>query len=126
MAYALLWLLATLAAAGTAGAAGDPQPPQVSEDAPQQSATPADEVVVVTASRREEQLRNAPATMTVVTDTAVNNVPVQTVADILRRIPGVNVSQASARDVNVTPRAATGTLSDSLLVLLDGRSIYQD
>jgi iron complex outermembrane receptor protein len=41
-------------------------------------------------------------------------------------VPGVNVSQTSARDVNVTPRAATGTLSDSLLVLLDGRSIYQD
>ena len=34
--------------------------------------------------------------------------------------------QTSARDVNVTPRAATGTLSDSMLVLLDGRSIYQD
>ena len=108
------------------GAAGNQQPPQVSEAAQQQSPTPADDVVVVTASRREEQLRNAPATMTVVTDTTINEVPVQTVADILRHVPGVNVSQTSARDVNVTPRAATGTLSDSLLVLLDGRSIYQD
>ena len=44
----------------------------------------------------------------------------------MRAVPGVNVSQTSARDVNVTPRAATGTLSDSLLVLLEGRSIYQD
>lgn len=125
MTYAMPWLLAMLAV-GTAGAAGNQQPPQVSEAPQQQSATPADEVVVVTASRREEQLRNAPATMTVVTDTTINDVPVQTVADILRRVPGVNVSQTSARDVNVTPRAATGTLSDSLLVLLDGRSIYQD
>jgi iron complex outermembrane receptor protein len=38
----------------------------------------------------------------------------------------LNVVQSSARDVNVNTRAATGTLSDSLLVLLDGRSIYQD
>ena len=46
--------------------------------------------------------------------------------DLLRLVPGLNTVQSSARDVNVTSRAATGTLSDSLLVLLDGRSIYQD
>jgi iron complex outermembrane receptor protein len=38
----------------------------------------------------------------------------------------MNTSQTSARDLNVTSRAATGTLSDSMLVLLDGRTIYQD
>ena len=85
-----------------------------------------DAIVVVTASRREEQLRNAPATMTVVTDAQIGNAPSPLVTDLMRGVPGVNVSQTSARDVNVTPRAATGTLSDSLLVLLDGRSIYQD
>ena len=84
------------------------------------------DVVVVTASRREEKLRNAPATMSVVTDATIREVSRETIADFLRHVPGVNVSQTSARDVNVTPRAATGTLSDSLLVLLDGRSIYQD
>ena len=80
----------------------------------------------MSASRREEQLRNAPATMTVVTDARIGNAPGPVVTDLMRAVPGVNVSQTSARDVNVTPRAATGTLSDSLLVLLDGRSIYQD
>ena len=81
----------------------------------------------MTASRREEQLRNAPATMTVVTDAAIRDVSgARRSTDLMRHVPGVNVSQTSARDVNVTPRAATGTLSDSLLVLLDGRSIYQD
>ena len=125
MMYAMLRLLALLAA-GTLGGAVKQQPPQASEAAQQQSAASDDDVVVVTASRSEQQLRYAPATMTVVTDTTIDDVPVQTVADILRHVPGVNVSQTSARDVNVTPRAATGTLSDSLLVLLDGRSIYQD
>ena len=85
-----------------------------------------DEIVVVSASRREEQLRNAPATMTVVTDDQIGNAPSPLVTDLMRGVPGMNVSQTSARDVNMTPRAATGTLSDSLLVLLDGRSIYQD
>ena len=87
---------------------------------------PVDEIVVVSASRREEQLRNAPATMTVITDGRIATAPSPVVTDLMRAVPGVNVSQTSARDVNVTPRAATGTLSDSLLVLLDGRSIYQD
>jgi iron complex outermembrane receptor protein len=80
----------------------------------------------VTASRREEQLVNAPATMTVITDEAIATAPAQSITDVLRRVPGLNIVVTSARDVNVTSRGATGTLSDSTLVLLDGRSIYQD
>jgi len=82
--------------------------------------------VVVTASRREEQLLNAPATMTVITEDWLTASPSQSVTDLLRLVPGLNTIQTSARDVNVTSRGATGTLSDSMLVLLDGRSIYQD
>ena len=41
-------------------------------------------------------------------------------------MPGVNVTQVSARDINVTSRGATGTLSTGTLALLDGRSLYQD
>jgi iron complex outermembrane receptor protein len=85
-----------------------------------------DDIVVVTASRREEQLLNAPATMTVITEDWLTASPSQSVTDLLRLVPGLNTIQTSARDVNVTSRGATGTLSDSMLVLLDGRSIYQD
>src|SRR4029077_5425421 len=46
--------------------------------------------------------------------------------DLLRSVPGVNVIQLSARDVNVTNRQGTSTLSNSQLVLLDDRSIYLD
>src|SRR6185295_6667189 len=71
-------------------------------------------------------LLNAPATMTVLTEDLIANMATHSVTDLLRLVPGLNTVQSSARDVNVTSRAATGTLSDSLLVLLDGRSIYQD
>jgi len=92
-----------------------------------QEATPAPpDVVVVSASRREEELLNAPATMTVIGDTVIRYAPSQEMVDLLRNVPGMNTAQTSARDLNVTTRAATGTLSDSMLVLLDGRSIYQD
>jgi outer membrane receptor protein involved in Fe transport len=126
MIQAMLRVLALLAA-GTTGTAVEPHaPPQVGDVARPPGKVPAEQIVVVTASRREEQLRNAPATMSVIAREKITHGGGQTVTDLLRHVPGVNVSQTSARDVNVTPRAATGTLSDSLLVLLDGRSIYQD
>jgi outer membrane receptor protein involved in Fe transport len=114
-----------LLVAGMIGTLDRQLPPAQADPAAPPAQTPAD-IVVVTASRREEMLRNAPATMSVVTDATIREVSGETIADFLRHVPGVNVAQTAARDVNVTPRAATGTLSDSLLVLLDGRSIYQD
>ncbi len=97
------------------------QPTQVPAEAPASG-----DVVVVTASRREEQLINAPATMTVVTEEAIGAAPSPTFVEMMRLVPGVNVAQMSARDVNITLRAPTGSLENSTLVLLDGRSIYQD
>ena len=41
-------------------------------------------------------------------------------------MPGLNVTQTSARDINLTSRGATSTLSTSQLALVDGRSIYLD
>jgi outer membrane receptor protein involved in Fe transport len=85
-----------------------------------------EETVVVSASRSEEKLINAPATMSVITSDTIANAPSQNLAELLRSIPGVNVTQVSARDINVTSRGATGTLATGQLALLDGRSLYQD
>ena len=52
--------------------------------------------------------------------------PAQNYGDLLRSVPGLNVIQTSARDINITTRQATSTLANSQLVLLDGRSIYLD
>ena len=38
----------------------------------------------------------------------------------------MNITQVSARDINVTAARRTGTLATGLLALLDGRSLYQD
>ncbi|RPH60280.1 MAG: TonB-dependent receptor, partial [Acidobacteria bacterium] len=84
------------------------------------------EVVVVSASRVESTLLNAPATMTVLPGTDLAVSPAQNYGDLLRSVPGMNVVQLSARDVNLTSRQATSTLATSQLTLLDGRSIYLD
>ncbi len=84
------------------------------------------EEVVVTASRVESSLINAPTAMSVVSSETIMNAPAQNYGDLLRAVPGLNVVQMSARDINMTSRQGTSTLSNSQLALLDGRSIYLD
>lgn len=84
------------------------------------------DIVVVSTSRVESRLINAPATLTVLSGDVLTNTAAQTYADLLRGVPGVNVMQMSARDVNLTSRQATLTIPTSELVLLDGRSINLD
>jgi iron complex outermembrane receptor protein len=85
-----------------------------------------EEQVVVSASRTEEQLINAPAAVSLVTAETIMNSPATNMGDLLRAVPGVNVTQLTARDVNLTARGATSTLSTSQLALVDGRTIYLD
>ncbi len=84
------------------------------------------ETVVVTASRIETTILNAPATMSVLSAETIAAAPSQNFGDLLRGVPGMNVIQTSARDVNLTSRQSTGTAATSQLVLVDGRSVYLD
>jgi iron complex outermembrane receptor protein len=84
------------------------------------------EIVVVSASKQEEELGNAPVTMSVISNESLLTSHAQNYADLLREIPGVNAIQMSARDVNITSRQATQSLANTQLGLLDGRTIYLD
>ena len=85
-----------------------------------------EEQVVVSASRNEEALVNAPAAISVISASKIQHSPAANIGDLLRSVPGVNVTQVSARDINITARGATSTLATSQLALVDGRSIYLD
>jgi outer membrane receptor protein involved in Fe transport len=84
------------------------------------------DTIVVSATKSDSALIDAPATISVITSEVLASTPAQNYGDLLRSLPGVNVIQLSARDVNVTNRQGTSTLSNSQLVLLDDRSIYLD
>ena len=84
------------------------------------------DTVVVSATKSEAALIDAPATLSVVTSEVLQSTPAQNYGDLLRAVPGVNVIQLSARDINITSRQSTSTLTNSQLVLLDDRSIYLD
>ena len=84
------------------------------------------DTVVVTASRNEVRLIDAPVSMSVISTATLETTPAQNYGDLLRATPGVNVIQLSARDVQVTSRSPGNTLTNSQLVLVDGRSVYLD
>ncbi len=114
------------AAAQPAQEKKDPQKPDDQQKPEEQQPQRYAETVVVSASRASEKLVNAPATMSVVTSAQIAAASSPNFAELLRAVPGVNITQVSARDINVTSRGSTGTLATGQLALLDGRSLYQD
>ncbi len=118
------------AAAQTPGQTTQPAPAQQPAQPPnsQQPEAPPkyEEIVVVTGSGTEQRIINTPATMSVITAPMIEMAPTQNFAELLRSVPGLNITQVSARDINVTSRASTGTLATGQLAMLDGRSLYQD
>jgi outer membrane receptor protein involved in Fe transport len=134
------WLVAVaclVALACAQGVRAQPAPPAQNPPA-QEPPKPAEQVdaaeespvykeqVVVTASKAEEALVNAPAAVSLISSQTILNTASSSYADLLRSVPGLNVTQTSARDINITSRGATNTLSTSQLALVDGRSIYLD
>ena len=117
-------LMLGLAATSAFAQSGSPQPAQPPSKPDEQQVY--EEQVVVTASKVEQQLVNAPATVSVVTADVIASTPATNYAELLRSVPGVNLSQTSARDYNITMRGAASTLATSTLALLDGRSLYLD
>src|SRR5262245_66506734 len=71
-----------------------PPPPPTQPPPPAQDVT-YKETVVVSASKTEQQLVDAPATMTVIGPRALSVAPSNNYADLLRNVPGVNVTQIS-------------------------------
>lgn len=96
-------------------AAEDAMPTEVIED-----------VIVVTGRRTEQLLHEVPAAISVITSEDIETAPVDDYGDLLRNVPGLNVSQMSARDIQISSRQATSSLATDQLVLLDGRTLYLD
>jgi iron complex outermembrane receptor protein len=125
MAVTLVFATSSLALAQT-GTQPPPQQPPPSQQPPPPEQPVYEEQVVVTASKVEQQLVNAPATVSVVTADVIASTPATNYAELLRGVPGLNLAQTSARDFNITMRGASSTLATSTLALLDGRSLYLD
>lgn len=75
--------------------------------------------ITVTATGTEEDLDEIPLPTTVITEEEIENAQTESVSEILRRVPGLNVVQ-SGEPGSVTSVFTRGTESDHTLVMIDG------
>jgi len=81
---------------------------------------------VVTASARSSSETKSPASLTVITGDEIRMSGAATVPEILRRVPGIDIAEMNPSDTNVSIRGFNRRLANKVLVLVDGRSVYQD
>lgn len=79
---------------------------------------------VLSVSRKSESVAEAPAAIFVITNEDIARSGVTTIPDALRLAPGVHVAQLDSNSWAVGIRGFNSGLSNKLLVLLDGRTIY--
>lgn len=84
------------------------------------------EPVTVGATGTPQRASDVPVNMTILTAEDIARTPAKTIPDVLRYVPGVNVRQNSAGDYSVAIRGYNTPQSERVLVLLDGRQVYQD
>src|SRR5262245_27189186 len=94
---------------------------------PQPEQARREETLVVTPCRGcSTSVVNSPAAVTVISRADIASAPDRSFGEMLKNVPGINSIKMSVRDFNISTRTATSTLSDSELVLVDGRSNYLD
>lgn len=81
-------------------------------------ASDTDEVMVVTASGFLQSLRNAPASITVITREELERKPVNNLADAVKGVEGVSIigSETNTKDISIR-----GLAGDYTLILVDGK-----
>lgn len=82
--------------------------------------------LVYSASRTAQSPLDSPSTIAVLTADDIRMSGATNVPDLLRRVAGVDVMQLSAAQPDLAVRGFNRELSNKVLVLIDGRSIYQD
>ena len=76
---------------------------------------------VVSASRRQEKVLEAPASVAIVEAAEIRNRPALSVAEHIRDLPGVDFSQTGLAQSNVVVRGFNNVFSGALLTLTDNR-----
>jgi iron complex outermembrane receptor protein len=81
-------------------------------------------VEVTSVSRKEQRADTAPAAVSVITREDIRRSGIRTLPELFRLVPGVQVAQVNASNWAISVRGFNDVYSNKLLVLIDGRSIY--
>lgn len=81
-------------------------------------------VEVTTVSKDPQRIQKVPAAIFVITQEDIRRSGATSIPEALRMAPGVEVERTDANQWSVSIRGFAGQFSKSLLVLVDGRSVY--
>ncbi|MCY1081542.1 TonB-dependent receptor domain-containing protein [Archangium lansingense] len=84
------------------------------------------EELVVTASRRAQSSLEAPNATTVITAEDIRLSGATSLPELLRRVPGAEVMMLGPASANLSIRGFNQRVANKVLVLVDGRTEYQD
>jgi iron complex outermembrane recepter protein len=79
---------------------------------------------VTSVSKRAQKLGDAAAAITVLTHDDLTRSGATSIAESLRLVPGMDVAVGSASDWAISARGFNGVFSNKLLMLVDGRAVY--
>jgi len=79
---------------------------------------------VMSVSKTSEKLIDAPAAVYVLSNEDIMRSGATSIPEALRLVPGVQVARVNANSWAISVRGFNGTLDDKLLVLIDGRAVY--
>jgi iron complex outermembrane receptor protein len=82
------------------------------------------DIQVTTVSKQPQQVQRTPAAIFVITHEDIRRSGATSLPEALRLAPGVEVARIDADHWSVAIRGFAGQFSKSLLVLIDGRSVY--
>lgn len=118
--------VAALALASSVAAAAGPGA-QVPADLADLSIEELANIQVTSVSRRPERLQDAPAAVYVITAEDIRRSGAETLPEALRLAPNLHVARVNGYAYSISARglnSANPVLSNKLLVLVDGRSVY--
>jgi iron complex outermembrane recepter protein len=101
-------------------AAAEDEPPDITQLTIEELA----QVQVVTVSRRPQNAMEAAAAVSVVSEEDIRRTGASTLPDAFRAVPGVQASRIDADEWALSVRGFSSRVSRSVLVLMDGRSLW--
>ncbi len=81
-------------------------------------------VKVTSVSKKETELSLSPAAISVVTGEDIRRLGITTIPEALRLVPGMDVARVNGNEWAVNARGFNDEFAKSLLVLIDGRTVY--
>jgi len=82
------------------------------------------QIQVTSAGRKEQNMMDVPAAIYVIGRDEIRNSGATSIPELLRMVPGLQVTRIGSSQWAITSRGFNGTFANKLLVQIDGRSVY--